>query len=228
MIKPDCSQTQPSWSPDSNEIAFTNICGEDWTVCVLDLEHRHCRRLTDISEKSFGPAWSPDGKEIVFHSYRDGEHPSIYTMGIDGSRIRRLTDDPWGDLDSAWSPDGTHIAFTSIRHGYRDLYVMHPDGSNVRRISDPSGENRQPMWSPDSKHIAFGCADNSARAIEVKTGEQVFFQAAHTDWVFGTVYDTKGEHLISVGRDMTAKLTVFKTSRFIDNITSITLVMRRT
>jgi len=77
-------------------------------------------------------------------------------------------------------------------------------------------------WSPDGKHLAFGCADNSARAIEVKTGKQVFFQAAHTDWVFDTVYDTKGEHLISVGRDMTTKLTVFKTSRFIDNITSIT------
>ena len=41
------------------------------------------------------------------------------------------------------------------------------------------------------------------------------------DWVLGTAFDIDGKHLISVGRDMTAKLTVFADSRFIDNITSI-------
>ena len=35
-------------------------------------------------------------------------------------------------------------------------------------------------------------------------------------------HDLVGKHLISVGRDMTAKLTVFADSRFIDNITSLT------
>ncbi|MBC8326620.1 MAG: DUF1549 domain-containing protein [Verrucomicrobia subdivision 3 bacterium] len=77
-------------------------------------------------------------------------------------------------------------------------------------------------WSPDGNAIAFGCADNTVRAINTKTGEQIFYQGAHTDWVLGTVFDVKGEHLISAGRDMTSKLTVFKSSRFVDNITSIT------
>ena len=77
-------------------------------------------------------------------------------------------------------------------------------------------------WSPDGTKIAFGCADNTVRAIDAKTGEQVLFMGSHSDWVLDTVFSVDGTHLISVGRDMTAKLTEVATQRFVDNITSIT------
>ena len=77
-------------------------------------------------------------------------------------------------------------------------------------------------WSPDGTKIAFGCADNTVRAIDAKTGEQVLFMGSHNDWVLDTVFSADGSHLISVGRDMAAKLTEVATQRFIDNITSIT------
>ena len=77
-------------------------------------------------------------------------------------------------------------------------------------------------WSPDGTKIAFGCTDNSVRAIDAKTGEQVLFMGSHNDWVLDTVFSVDGSHLMSVGRDMAAKLTEVATQRFIDNITSIT------
>ena len=77
-------------------------------------------------------------------------------------------------------------------------------------------------WSPDGKHIAYACGDNTIRAINASNGKQVFFQGSHNDWVFDTTWSVKGDHIISVGRDRTAKLSEFKTERFIDNITSIT------
>ncbi len=77
-------------------------------------------------------------------------------------------------------------------------------------------------WSPDGSKIALGCADNSVRAIDAKTGEQVLFMGSHNDWVLDTTFSADGSHLISVGRDMTAKLTEVATQRFVDNITSIT------
>ena len=45
---------------------------------------------------------------------------------------------------------------------------------------------------------------------------------SHNDWVLDTVFSVDGSHLISVGRDMAAKLTEVATQRFVDNITSIT------
>jgi hypothetical protein len=77
-------------------------------------------------------------------------------------------------------------------------------------------------WSPDGAMVAFGCADNSVRAIEAKTGKEILKLNAHNDWVIDTVFSVKGDHVISVGRDMAAKLTEVASQRFIDNITSIT------
>jgi WD40 repeat protein len=77
-------------------------------------------------------------------------------------------------------------------------------------------------WSPDGKLIAFGCGDNTVRAIEAGSGKQVMFMGSHSDWALDTTWSLKGDHVISVSRDMTAKLTELATQRFIDNITSIT------
>ena len=60
------------------------------------------------------------------------------------------------------------------------------------------------------------------RAIEVDTGKQVLYQGAHSDWVFGTVFSVDGSHLVSVGRDASAKLIEVPHQRFVDNVTSIT------
>jgi WD40 repeat protein len=77
-------------------------------------------------------------------------------------------------------------------------------------------------WSPDSKLVAFGCPDNTVRAIDAATGEQVLQQMSHNDWVLDTVFNTSGTHIVSVGRDMSTKLTEVETQRFVDNISSIT------
>jgi len=77
-------------------------------------------------------------------------------------------------------------------------------------------------WAPDGKTLSFGCPDNAVRAIDADTGKQVLQQSSHNDWVLDTAFTVKGEQLVSVGRDMSAKLTEVATQRFIDNISSIT------
>ena len=77
-------------------------------------------------------------------------------------------------------------------------------------------------WSPDSKLLAFGCADNTVRAINSETGEQILYQSSHSDWALDTTFSVDGSHLASVSRDATAKLIEVPTQRFVDNITSIT------
>ena len=77
-------------------------------------------------------------------------------------------------------------------------------------------------WSPDGTLVAFGLPDKTVRAIDAETGEQVLFMGSHNDWVLDTQWSVDGDHLVSVGRDMTCKLTHVATERFVDNVTSIT------
>jgi WD40 repeat protein len=77
-------------------------------------------------------------------------------------------------------------------------------------------------FSDDSQQFAFGGFDNRARVIQTADANLVMSMDAHSDLVFATTFSLKNDHLISVSRDMSMKLTEIKTAQFIDNITSIT------
>jgi WD40 repeat protein len=70
--------------------------------------------------------------------------------------------------------------------------------------------------------FAFGSFDNKVRVVQVADGKVSMSMDAHTDLVFDACFSLQQDHVISVSRDMSMKLTELKTGQFIDNITSIT------
>ncbi len=164
--------------------------------------------------------FSPDGRylavagfhEVLLHK-ADGSGLLARFVGL-SEKITRV----------AFSPDGSKLAVTGglpARMG--ELQIWDVEKRELDR-SLPIGHDTiyGASWSPDGKQVAFGMADNTVRAIDVRSGKQVFFMGSHNDWVLDTVFDQTGEHLISVGRDMSTKLSHVATERFIDNLTSIT------
>lgn len=77
-------------------------------------------------------------------------------------------------------------------------------------------------FSDKGNLFAFGASDNRARVIQVKDGKQVMRMDAHSDWVLGTAFSRKNDHLLSVSRDMSMKLSIIESAQFVDNVTSIT------
>jgi len=123
-----------------------------------------------------------------------------------------------------FSPDGARLLVTGgnpARMGEVQIWNV-ADATLLRSVPVSFDTVYGGAWSPDGRLISFGCTDNSVRAIDADSGVQVLFQGAHEDWVLDTVFAPKGDHVISVGRDMTVKLTELATQRFVDNITSIT------
>jgi WD40 repeat protein len=167
--------------------------------------------------------FSPDGRLLAvagFHEVLVFDMPAAGQPAVKwrlvglSERIERVR----------FSPDGTRLAVTGgnpARMGEVQVWNV-ADGTLL--LSHPVSFDTVygGAWSPDGRLIAFGCSDNSLRAIDAATGEQVLFQGAHEDWVLDTVFAPRGDHIVSVGRDMTVKLTELATQRFIDNVTSIT------
>jgi len=164
--------------------------------------------------------FSPDGKllavagfhEVLLH-HADGSGLVARLVGL-SERIESVR----------FSPDGTRLAVAGglpARMGEVQIWDV------VKRtlvVSVPIGFDTVygVSWSPDGKLVAFGCPDNNLRAVDAATGEAVLQQGSHSDWVLGTLFNQDGSHLISVGRDMSTKLTEVETQRFVDNISSIT------
>ncbi|MCO6456247.1 MAG: DUF1549 domain-containing protein [Pirellulaceae bacterium] len=164
--------------------------------------------------------FSPDGQLLAVAGFHE-----VLLHKADGSElVGRLVGMSRRIESVRFSPDGKLLAVTGglpARMGEVQVWDV---ASRELKLSHPVSFDTVfgASWSPDGKRIAFGCSDNTVRVIEAETGRQILFQGAHDDWPLDTVFSPDGSHLISVGRDRTAKLTEVATQRFIDNITSIT------
>jgi WD40 repeat protein/mono/diheme cytochrome c family protein len=165
-------------------------------------------------------AYSADGSLLAVAGFHE-----VLLWKADGSAlVARLVGLSERIQSLAFSPDGKKLAVTGGQPARMGEVQVWDVAKRKLVLSVPVTYDTVfgVSWSPDGSKIAFGCADNTVRAIDSKSGEQVLFMGSHNDWVLDTVFSADGSHLISVGRDMAAKLTEVATQRFVDNMTSIT------
>ncbi len=164
--------------------------------------------------------YSPDGALLAISGYHE-----VLLHKADGSElVARLIGLSERIQSLAFSPDGKWLAVAGgspARFGEIQIWNV---AERKLALSVPMTYDTLygVSWSTDGTRVAFGCGDNTVRAIDAKTGQQVLFQGAHSDWVLGTAFSTDSSHLVSVSRDRSMKLIEVATQRFVDNITSIT------
>ncbi|WP_162006586.1 DUF1549 domain-containing protein [Roseimaritima sediminicola] len=164
--------------------------------------------------------FSPDGKWCAV----GGFHEVLLLNAQTGQRAARLVGLSERIDSVAFSPDGTRLAVAGGAPSQQgELQIWDVEKRSLELSTFLTYDVLTGVsWSPDGQRVALACADTTVRAIDVASGRQVLYQSAHDDWVRDTVFSHDGSHLISVGRDMTVKLTEVATERFIDNVTSIT------
>jgi Tol biopolymer transport system component len=178
--------SNPAWSPDSRQIAYTRCAlydqekGRNLAGCelfVMTVADRATRQLTDNAVYDGQPSWSPDGTQIV---YRRAENAgdSLRVITVDGSGDVELLACPRSCQLPAWSPRENLIAFQMIESAARqdapsNLYLIRSDGTARRRLTQNGSPVAHPRWSPDGTEIVFRrAADQPIRTIEVATGAE--------------------------------------------------------
>ena len=115
------TESNPHFSPDGKQIAFSMQYGGNTDVYVIDAAGGEAQRLTWHPSPDIARGWSPDAKRIVFSSAR-ASAPSV-------------------GVQSCWTPtDGalTRAELNKIRFASGDQpRAMSGDGCHVKRRASP-------------------------------------------------------------------------------------------
>lgn len=107
--------SNPSWSPDSDYIAFSSKRGDGYTenIWICDDDGDNKEQLTE--KGGMYPRFSPDGENIVFVSYRDkNSNGDIYIINIETKEEKRITSTTNIELTPTFTVTSNEIVYTVI------------------------------------------------------------------------------------------------------------------
>jgi WD40 repeat protein len=140
--------TSPSWSPDGRRLVFSCSNGGVTDLCMVDVDGRNYRRLTDDKHGDVQPQWSPDGKKIAFASDRgpntdfDQLHFDKWQVSIldlETNKIDVIPGQAGLNLNPNWSPDGKSFAYISDRTGIPNLFLYDLDKRQHFQLTNVMG-----------------------------------------------------------------------------------------
>jgi dipeptidyl aminopeptidase/acylaminoacyl peptidase len=173
----------PSWSPDSKNLAFFASAGERdqrqlWTV---KSDASDAKKISNLNGYAARPRWSHDGKQIAF-LYIEGaggggplvaaptttgeidtaiHNQRIAVLDIANGQLRQVSPPDLHIYDYGWSPDDKMFVATAApgpgdnNWWIAQIYTIDAAKGNATSIYKPWFQVAVPRWSPDGKSIAF-------------------------------------------------------------------------
>jgi eukaryotic-like serine/threonine-protein kinase len=157
-------QTDVTWSPDGESIAYASDKTGNFDIWVQSIKGGAVRQLTRSAAQDTQPTWSPNGQSIVFRSDRD--NGGLFVVQAVGGPERRLT--TFG-VRPKWAPDGSQVLFASTEtaSGRAELYTVRLDGRPPQQVLKPFLNSFNYVsdwnWYPDSRRVSvLGVGDKRA------------------------------------------------------------------
>lgn len=156
LTSKDQSESQASWSPSGDRIAFSSGTDHGTEIFIYWLSTGQTARLTQLDGYPSSITWSPDGKYLAFSMKVDAKAPVIANMpakpkGADWADAPRITDRLKHEADGQGY----------LKPGFYHLFIVPSEGGSARQItSGDFNHSGNISWNPDSQTIVFSANRN--------------------------------------------------------------------
>ncbi len=158
--------------------------------------------------------YSPDGQFLAVAGF----HEVLLLSATNQQPVARLVGKATRIESIGFSPDGHLLAVAAGSPGlFGEIQIW--DTATARELhAHKIGYDSVygVHWSPDATRVAFGCADKTARILQVADGKELVKFDQHSDWVFGAVFVNGGKQIVSGSRDRSLKLIDATTGALVD------------
>ena len=167
--------SDPIWSPDGKQIAFSTDRNGNFDVYIVAAEGGVAKRVTTNSATEIPLAFSPDGKEIYFSAqiqkaaenvqFASGWITELYKVSTEGGRPEQVVAVPVCSM--SFDKDGKSFLYYD-RKGSENVWRKHHTSSVARDVvyynakkkthtmlTTNVGEDRDPRYLPGYKDVVF-------------------------------------------------------------------------
>jgi dipeptidyl aminopeptidase/acylaminoacyl peptidase len=172
--------SQPRWSPDSQEIAFQSNRSDHGFIVIYDFASRTLRYMHPAFDRDILPRWSPDGRQIAFvrlpgvenkqpiipvrpvpwsiwvGNPHTGEAHRIYqsgnTMNDSYDRMR--------ENESFAFVAGDRVLFAGEMDGWNHLYAISAKGGEPVRLTTGQYEVKDVTIAPNLESVLYSSNEN--------------------------------------------------------------------
>ncbi len=154
-------KTNPKFSPDGSEIAFTAEYDGNVDVFTVPAEGGVPRRVTYHPASDIVLGWTPDGKQILFTSTRTSfsRFAELFTLAPGGGGLPEKLPLPMG-FEGSYSPDGSRIAYVPVSRAFTawkryrggqatPIWIASLASGHVEKIPREGSNDYNPMWVGD-------------------------------------------------------------------------------
>ncbi|MGD1990724.1 MAG: Tol-Pal system protein TolB, partial [Chromatiales bacterium] len=138
----DAIDTEPTWSPDGQWVAFTSDRGGRPQVYRVAATGGSPQRLTFEGSYNADASWSPDGKSLALISRSGNDQVAI--LDLDSRGMQTISTGALNESPS-YAPNGSMVVYAAAGGV---LSVVAVDYDVQQRLATQSGEVRDPAWSP--------------------------------------------------------------------------------
>jgi tricorn protease len=182
-------ETNPVFSPDGKQLAFSRSSGNDWDVYLTSADGKsEARRLTFVAKDDLAAGWTPDGREVIFQTSRDEEAVHrLYKIAIENGGLETALPLPQAEQESV-SPDGNKIAYNPRNFRFREwryyrggltapIWITDLKTGATEKIPNQNFNDKNPMWVGDKIYFTSDrtgifnlfAADSKTKAVKQLT-----------------------------------------------------------